>query len=149
MSYASSRFVHDTAAQDLSAEAAIARLDAITRVLDTALPIPGTRIRVGADAVLNLIPGIGTLASKGLSGYLIWEARRLGVPTGTLMRMLGNVGVDFMIGLVPVVGWVGDVFHRANVKNMRLLREHLERRAGPRGPATGRGPVIDGEWTAR
>lgn len=121
-----------------SARASRERLDAIARVLDSAFVIPGTRIRVGADAILNLLPGVGTLASKALSGYLIYEARRLGVPNGTLLRMAGNVGIDFLIGAVPVIGWVGDVFHRANLKNMRLLREHLDRQA----PA--RGPVIDG-----
>jgi hypothetical protein len=89
--------------------------------------VPGTNIRFGADALLNLIPGIGTLTSKGMSAYLIWEARRLGVPTGTLLRMVGNVGVDFAISAVPVIGWVGDVFYRSNLRNMALLRDHLDR----------------------
>ncbi|WP_207480352.1 DUF4112 domain-containing protein [Arenibaculum pallidiluteum] len=114
-------------------EATRDRLEAIARLLDSAFVVPGTRVRVGADAILNLVPGLGPLVSKGLSGYLIYEARRLGVPTGTLIRMVGNVGLDFLIGLIPIVGWVGDVFHRANAKNMRLLREHLDRVVGPRG----------------
>ncbi len=114
------------------------RLDALARTLDSAVRIPGTGIRVGADAVLNLIPGVGTAVSKGLSGYLVYEARRLGVPTGTLMRMLGNVGIDFLIGLVPLIGWAGDVFYRANTKNMALLRSHLDRELAAR-----RGPVVD------
>jgi hypothetical protein len=114
------------------------RLAALARMLDSAVRIPGTGIRVGADAVLNLIPGVGTAVSKGLSGYLVYEARRLGVPTGTLMRMLGNVGIDFLIGLVPLIGWAGDVFYRANTKNMALLREHLDRELAAR-----RGPVVD------
>ena len=68
------------------------------------------------------------LASKGVSAYLIWEARRLGVPTGTLSRMLGNVDLDAFISAVPVAGWVGDVLYLANLRNVALLREHLERR---------------------
>jgi hypothetical protein len=68
-----------------------ARLEALAHTLDSAMRIPGTSIRIGADAALNLIPGIGTLAAKAVSGYLIWEARRLGVPTGRLLRMVGNV----------------------------------------------------------
>jgi hypothetical protein len=103
------------------------RLDALSRLLDSAVRLPGTNIRFGADALLNLIPGVGLLTSKGLSAYLIWEARRLGVPTGTLMRMVGNVGVDFAISAVPLVGWVGDVFFRSNLRNMALLRDHLDR----------------------
>lgn len=105
------------------------RLDAIARMLDSAFRIPGTTVRVGADAALNLIPGIGTLAAKGISGYLIWEARRLGVPTTTLLRMAGHVGIDAMISAVPVLGWFGDVFWRANSRNIALLRAHLDRSA--------------------
>jgi hypothetical protein len=107
--------------------AARERLDGLARVLDSAVRIPGTSIQVGADAMLNLIPGIGTLAAKGVSGYLIWEARRLGVPTSTLLRMAGNVGVDTVISAVPVLGWFGDVFWRANTRNITLLRAHLDR----------------------
>ena len=103
------------------------RLNALARFLDSAIRVLGTNVRFGADALLNLLPGIGTLTSKGMSAYLIWEARRLGVPTRTLVRMVGNVGLDFVFSAVPIVGWVGDVFFRSNLRNMRLLREHLDR----------------------
>jgi hypothetical protein len=109
-------------------EGARARLEVIARLLDSRWRVPGTGIRFGADAVLNLLPGVGLLAAKGVSAYLIWEARRLGVPTGTLLRMVGNVGLDALISALPVAGWVGDVFYRANLRNMALLREHLDRR---------------------
>ena len=62
-----------------------------------------------------------------MSAYLIWEARRLGVLMSTLLRMMGNVGVDFVISAIPLVGWVGDVFYRSNLRNMDLLREHLDK----------------------
>jgi hypothetical protein len=103
-----------------------ARLDALARFLDSAVRVPGTNIRFGADALLNLIPGVGTVTSKGMSAYLIWEARRLGVPMSTLLRMVGNVGVDFVISAIPLAGWVGDVFYRSNLRNMGLLRRHLD-----------------------
>ena len=103
------------------------RFDVLARFLDSAIRVPGTNVRFGADALLNLLPGIGTLTSKGMSAYLIWEAQRLGVPTRTLVRMVGNVGLDFVISAVPIVGWVGDVFFRSNLSNMGLLREHLDR----------------------
>ncbi len=105
------------------------RLDNLARMLDSAVRIPGTSIRLGADAALNLIPGIGTLAAKGVSAYLIWEARRLGAPTSMLLRMAGHVGVDAVISAVPVLGWVGDIFWRANIRNMALLRAHLDSKA--------------------
>ncbi len=109
--------------------AARERLEALARTLDSAVRIPGTSIRIGADAALNLIPGLGTLAAKGISGYLIWEARRLGVPTRTLLRMVGNVGLDAAISAIPVLGWFGDVFWRANSRNIDLLRNHLDAQA--------------------
>ncbi len=138
MTYAHPSAFETYGVTDASLAAARDRLDALARALDSAVCMPGTGIRVGADAVLNLIPVVGTAVSKGLSGYLIYEARRLGVPNGVLARMIGNLGVDFLIGLVPVVGWVGDVFYRANTKNMALLRDHLDRELAAR-----RGPVVD------
>ena len=124
------------AGADPSIEEARERLQALARLLDSAVTIPGTSIRVGADAVLNLIPGLGTLVAKGLSSYLIYEARRLGVPTLTLARMIGNVALDLAISAVPIVGWAGDVFFRANSKNIDLLNAHLDRIQPPR--------IIDG-----
>jgi len=115
------------------------RLEALARLLDSAVRIPGTEIRVGLDAALNVIPGIGTLTAKGMAGYLIWEAHRLGVPGGTLLRMIGNVGLDLAISAIPVVGWVGDVFWRANNRNIDLLRAHLDGSDG----------VIDATGTVR
>ena len=109
--------------------AALARLEALARLFDSRWRIPGTGIRFGADAPLNLLPGLGTVASAGLSAYLILEARRLGVPMGTLLRMVGNVGLDAAISAVPLAGWIGDIFFRANLRNVALLRSHLGRRA--------------------
>jgi Domain of unknown function (DUF4112) len=103
-----------------------ARLDSLARFLDSAIRVPGTNVRFGADAPLNLIPGIGSLTSKGMSAYLIWEAHRLVAPMTTLLRMAGNVGVDFVISAIPMAGWVGDVFFRSNLRNMALLRKHLD-----------------------
>lgn len=101
------------------------RLDALARLLDSAVRVPGTNVRVGADALFNFVPVVGPLATKTLSAYLVWEARRLGVPPATLGRMVGNVGLDFALGVLPVVGWLGDVFFRANERNLELLRAHL------------------------
>jgi hypothetical protein len=123
-SYSYTPSFNDTA---IRASGARARLETLARFLDSAVRVPGTNIRFGADALLNLIPGVGMLTSKGMSAYLIWEARRLGVPMSTLLRMMGNVGVDFVIGAIPLVGWVGDVFYRSNLRNMNLLRDHLDK----------------------
>ncbi len=108
------------------------RLDAIARLLDSRWRIPGTGIRLGADALLDLLPAVGPVASTAVSAYLVWEARRLGVPAGTVLRMVGNIALDGLISAVPLAGWVGDVFFRANLRNMALLRRHLERTGADR-----------------
>jgi hypothetical protein len=106
-------------------DAALDRLERVTWILDSALRVPGTSVRLGADAAANLLPGIGPLVSKGVSAWLILEALRLGVPRAVLVRMAGNVAFDAAIGVVPLAGWVADAFFRANRRNMNLLRAHL------------------------
>lgn len=106
---------------------ALVRLERLARFLDTAIAIPGTRIRFGADTLVGLVPGVGDAITTLASAYLIYEAHRLGVPKHLLARMIGNVAFDAFIGAVPVLGDVADVFWRANTRNMRLLREHLSR----------------------
>ena len=126
------RFDEARTARNLRGEtagAARARLDALARFLDSAVRVPGTSVRIGADTLLNVIPGVGPLVAKAIASYLIVEARRLGVPNRTLLRMVGNVGLDFAIGAVPVLGWVADAFWRANSRNLDLLNAHLDRQA--------------------
>jgi uncharacterized protein DUF4112 len=111
----------------LSRRARIERLDRLSRLLDTAILIPGTGIRFGADAVIGLMPGIGDAVTTALSAWIVYEAHRLGAPRHLIMRMIANVAVDGLLGAVPLAGDVFDVLFRANRRNMRLLREHLER----------------------
>lgn len=94
---------------------------ALARVLDTAVGIPGTRIRVGLDALLGLIPGAGDAVSAALSGYIILAAARAGATKPVLMRMVGNVVVDTLIGSIPVLGDLFDIAFRSNVRNVALL----------------------------
>ena len=105
----------------------IERLERLTRLLDTAIGIPGTNIRFGADGIIGLVPGIGDAITTAMSAWVIYEAHQLGVPKHLLLRMIGNVAADSLIGSVPLVGDLFDVLWRANRRNMRLLREHLDR----------------------
>jgi hypothetical protein len=105
---------------------ALQRLDFLASVLDSAILIPGTNIRFGADAVIGLVPGIGDAITTALSAWIVYEAHRHGVPRHVLVRMIGNVAIDGLVGAVPLVGDVFDVMWRANRRNMRLLRQHLE-----------------------
>ncbi len=128
-------------------EAALARITAVAKLMDSLFAIPGTRIRLGVDALLGLVPVVGDIAAQVVSGYLIWEARQLGVPKLTLWRMVGNTLIDTVVGAVPLVGDAFDIAFRANMKNLRLLQRHLEKQGyQTAGPRAGKGPVIQGDY---
>ena len=97
----------------------------LARLLDNAIPIPGTSWKIGLDPIVGLIPGIGDLISAVLSGYIILEAARAQVPTLTLAKMLGNVGVDTLFGAIPALGDVFDATWKSNTRNVALLERHL------------------------
>ena len=113
-------------ARPLSRSERIARLDKLATLLDVAFRIPFTRIRFGVDGLIGLAPGLGDVITTGLSLWIVHEAYQLGVPRKVILRMLGNVAIDGMIGAVPVAGDMFDVLWRANRRNVRLLREHFE-----------------------
>lgn len=94
---------------------------ALARVLDTAIGIPGTKLRVGLDALLGLIPGAGDAVGAALSGYIILAAARAGASRPVLLRMVGNVVLDTVIGAIPVLGDLFDVAFRSNTRNVALL----------------------------
>jgi hypothetical protein len=129
---------------DPEIEAALARVEALARMMDSIVEIPGTKVRIGFDAMLGLVPVIGDLLSQAISSYIIWEARRLGVSRFTMARMIGNSAIDTIVGIVPFVGDAFDVVFRANMKNLALLRAHLEKNGHVSSKVGGKpGPVID------
>ena len=129
---------------DTEIEAALARVEALARIMDSIVEIPGTKVRIGVDAMLGLVPVLGDLLSQAISSYIIWEARRLGVSRFTMARMIGNSAIDTIVGIVPFVGDAFDVVFRANMKNLALLRAHLEKHGHVSRKAGGKsGPVID------
>lgn len=106
--------------------AQVERLRAMSRLLDNAFTIPGTRFRFGLDALIGLVPGLGDAVSAVFSGYLILQASRLGAPKSVVSRMVANVAVDTVVGWVPLLGDLFDVAWKSNVKNMALLEDHLQ-----------------------
>ena len=94
-------------------------------LLDSRFRVPGTRIRFGLDPILSLIPGIGDIATPAFTVMVLVQAVRQGVPKIILMRMIGNALLDALIGVVPVAGDVGDVFWKANRRNLQLLERHI------------------------
>ena len=128
---------------DPGIEAAVARIEAIARLMDDLCEIPGTNVRVGLDAIIGLVPVIGDLISQAISSYLIWEARQLGVSRFTVARMVANSAVDTVVGIIPFAGDAFDVAFRANRKNVALLKAHLAKHGHVRRTGPGAGPVID------
>lgn len=103
-------------------------------IMDEALNVPGTRIRIGLDALLGLVPGIGDVIGGIMSTWIIVGALRHRVPTRIILRMVFNIGIDVLFGAVPVAGDVFDFLFEENVKNMRLLEKHRDRHRAPRSP---------------
>ena len=108
-----------------SREDRLARIDVLSRLLDTAFVIPGTNIRFGIDALIRLVPGIGDAVATAMSWYVVNEARALGAPRLLIARMLANVALDGLVGAIPILGDAFDVAFRANRRNMALLLDHL------------------------
>ncbi len=100
-------------------------LRALARWLDSAVRVPGTRWRVGLDPVLGVIPVVGDLAGLALALLIIVAAWRLGAGARTLAWMLCHTIADTLIGAIPVVGDVYDVFSRTNERNVRALERAL------------------------
>jgi hypothetical protein len=103
------------------------RLSWLAWLLDSSIPIPGTRLTVGLDALIGLFPVIGDLIGVLLSSYILSEAARLGAPKVVLWRMAFNVGVEGVVGIIPFAGDVFDAAWKANQRNVRLLDGWLER----------------------
>jgi hypothetical protein len=98
----------------------INRLKVLSVLLDSAFQIPGTKIRIGLDSILGLVPGIGDLTTSFFSIYLIKEAAILGVRPKALAHMVRNVVLDFSVGLVPILGDIFDVTWRSNKRNVDI-----------------------------
>ena len=102
------------------------RLERLAKRMDSALRVPGTGIRLGADSILGLIPGIGDALTLAPAGWIIWRAHKMGAPRHILGRMTFNAAVDSVIGTIPLIGDLFDIGWRGNLRNVRLLRKHLE-----------------------
>lgn len=108
-----------------AAPSAIKRLRQISHLLDNAIPIPGSKARIGLDPILGLLPGGGDVFTGLLSVYIVFEGARMGVPAATLGRMGTNILIDVLTGTVPVLGDLFDVTWKANSQNVALLEKHM------------------------
>ena len=103
------------------------RVEAMERVMEGLFVIPGTNRKVGRDVVLDLIPFAGSTIAAAIGGWMVWEARNIGMSKIQMARMFGNVGVDWALGMIPFVGAVPDFFFRSNTRNLRIIKRHLDK----------------------
>ncbi|MEP7327231.1 MAG: DUF4112 domain-containing protein [Gemmatimonadota bacterium] len=106
--------------------AALERIKRFAWLLDNSIPIPGTRLRVGLDPILGLIPGVGDLIGAAFSAWILYQADLLGASRATLFRMSWNVLVEVVVGSIPILGDLFDAGWKANAKNVAILERHLE-----------------------
>ena len=97
------------------------RLRRLAWLLDSSIPVPGTRWTVGIDALIGLVPVLGDVAGMLLSSYILLEAVRLGAPKRVLARMALNIAVEGLVGSIPLLGDLFDAGFKANQRNIRLL----------------------------
>lgn len=103
------------------------RMEAMEKLLERSVTIPGTQIGVGLDSMIGLVPVVGDAIAAALGAYLLWEAKNLGLPRWKLWRMAGNIAFDTAVGAVPVAGDLFDFAFRSNSRNLKLVKRHLDR----------------------
>ena len=109
----------------------LAVLRHFSRLLDSAMVVPGTTFRFGLDPILGLIPGLGDLVSPLFTIGVLWQARDLGVPKVVQLRMIFNVAIDTLLGMVPLAGDLFDFAWKANDMNLALLERHASEEHRP------------------
>jgi Domain of unknown function (DUF4112) len=112
----------------------MAALRSLQRLLDEAFRVPGTNLRFGWDPLLGAVPWLGDLLTAVFSCAIIVQAHRMRVPRVVQFRMLANLGIDLVVGAIPLLGDVADMFWKSNTKNFALLERHA---AAPVAATTG------------
>jgi hypothetical protein len=118
------------------------RIETMEVLLERAVGVPGTNMRVGLDSILGLIPVVGDVITAAMGAWLIWEARNLGMSKFHLTRMAGNVGFDTLVGAIPLAGDLFDFVFKSNSRNLRIVKRWLDKHH----PET---KLIEGEVVAR
>lgn len=106
------------------------RLDRFSYYTDSNIRVPFTEFRFGLSPLIGLIPGIGDFAGLILSLYVLYEARKIGASRKVQRKIIRNMLIEFIGGLLPVFGDAFDAVFKANTKNTEILRNYLYRQLG-------------------
>ena len=96
----------------------------LAELLDRRFTIPGTSIRVGLDPILGLIPGVGDLLAGLTGSVILFVAAQFNIPKIVLLRMGLNIGINSLIGAIPIFGDIFSIWFRSNIKNVQLLERY-------------------------
>jgi hypothetical protein len=107
-------------------ESQVQSIESLAQLMDSQFPLPGTKMRIGVDTIIGLIPGIGDTISLSIAGYIVLQSARLGVGSQRIMQMLINIFIDWLIGLIPIIGDFFDIGWKGNLKNAAILRRYAE-----------------------
>lgn len=110
-------------------QAILKQVNGLAWLLDNSIRLPFINYRIGVDAVIGVVPGLGDVVGLLLSSYIVTQAMRLGVPRITLLRMIGNLAIETVLGMVPLLGDIFDATYKANARNVKLLNEVIEQEA--------------------
>jgi hypothetical protein len=103
------------------------RIETLERLMERLVVVPGINRPVGLDVILDFLPFAGPTAAAAIGAYLAWEGRNLGMSKWQMSRMAGNIGVDWLLGMIPLVGAIPEFFFRSNTRNLRIIKRHLDR----------------------
>lgn len=103
------------------------RVEAMEHLLERLFVVPGLNRPIGLDVILDALPVAGDVIGAALGTWLVWEARNLGMSKWQMARMFGNVGIDFLLGAIPLIGAVPDLLFRSNSRNLKIIRRHLDK----------------------
>ena len=116
----------DGAERERRGHAGLARLRALTRLMDQAFGVPGTKWRFGLDALFGLVPGLGDIVGGVIAVYAVHVARQLRAPGVIQLHMLSNIAIDATVGTIPIVGDLFDFVFKAQTRNLALLDDWLQ-----------------------
>jgi len=106
-------------------EEKLLRLKRLSHNLDEAITIPGTERKIGIDPIIGLIPGGGDLIGGALSIYIMHAGIRMGMPRSVIIRMFGNIALEFIIGCIPIIGDLFDAMWKSNQRNVKLIEDSI------------------------
>jgi len=106
-------------------QTAITRLERFSKMTDSSIRLPFTKFNIGVDAVIGLVPVIGDAAGLISSSYVLLEAQRMGVSKRIKLKIIANMLIDFVGGLIPLFGDVFDALFKANTRNTKILKDYL------------------------